>query len=194
MLKENLMGQNYMNMLDTYLDQVSYSLCSDTSGISELYNKDMNYRQSFSSTVFKSEKPDVTNYALTNFFILPLLTALDSKGEFLNELYRIRIGLIFRTPKPYLHGEHVDYNPEMLSSDLKLRTGLYYVNETSGSTEIYKEKEYEKPRNIAKFNIHKKIKPVKNRWYDFDGRRYHSSTSPHKHNFRIVITYNYSIA
>jgi hypothetical protein len=185
MLIKNLMGQNYLNSLDNCINELDYRHCIDTSGT----NLNSDFKNSFSSIIYAQDMKHI----FSDYFIHILFTALDRQNQILNELYRIRVGLCFRTPKPINHGEHIDYSGEFLEKNLKLRTGLYYVNDSSGETHIYREKEQTKYNSKKKFNLLKTIKPVRNIWYDFNGRKYHNSVSPTENDYRLVITYNYSI-
>lgn len=185
MLIDNLMGPNYVNALNSSLNNLDYKHCIDTSGT----KIDSDYKNSFASLIYDyGQKTDFSDYVINILF-----TALDKQEQLLEDLFRIRVGLIFRTPEPVNHGIHVDYSPEILSRNLKLRNALYYVNDSSGETCLYKEREQHYNSYTTDFNFKKSIKPIANRWYDFDGRRYHNSVSPTENDYRLAITFNYSI-
>lgn len=184
MLIDNLMGKNYLIQLNNLLEKEKYSHCTNTSGEKSVENSD--WINSFSSIIYGNGE----YHGSSDFIFNILIRALDYQDQELDLLLRIRLGLILRTPSPINHGEHVDwYDPVN-----KLRTGLFYINDSDGDTFIYKEKyNVDLAERPKVFNLKKQISPLENRWYDFDGKRYHNSTSPINHNYRLVLTFNYTI-
>lgn len=103
-------------------------------------------------------------------------------------ILRIRIDMTLYNPNNHQHQTHVDfYNPHYSS--------VFYVNDSDGDTIIYNEKyngnEVEEMKSLT---VKEKISPKANRLLIFDGKYYHTGHSPSKHNNRIIINSNYSIA
>jgi hypothetical protein len=109
----------------------------------------------------------------------------------ISKLIRIRGGMTTRTPYPVVHAPHVDWDNFHM-------TALYYVNDADGETIFYKEKRdetlevssFEWSKN-REFTIDKKVQPKADRMVIFDGRIFHSSTSPTNADYRITINYNW---
>jgi hypothetical protein len=111
-----------------------------------------------------------------------LLTACDRTGEQLESVTRVRLGLATRTPYAIQHTPHVDHN-------FKHRTGIWYPHSSSGDTVVFNEKR--KQRDPSKYTELHRQTPTGNLWFDFDGEHYHSSTTPHANEQRLVLTINY---
>ena len=100
-------------------------------------------------------------------------------------LSRIRCGLNFPTVREehFLHNQpHVDF-PE--SSQVDHFTCLYYVNNSDGPTVVFEEKE-----QSENYTIKYKCHPEKNKLFVFDGKHYHASSCPARHDARLAITIN----
>lgn len=120
-----------------------------------------------------------------------LLKALSMKNLSIQKLIRIRAGMTTRTPYPVVHAPHVDWDNFHM-------TALYYVNDADGETIFYQETRDENLEISSfewsqdkKFTVAKKVQPKADRMVIFDGRIYHSSTSPTNTDYRITINYNY---
>lgn len=189
MLIDNLMGKNYLKFLDSIIDTVPYTTCLNTSGEKKEENKPWTF--SFASIIYNDN--DVQQ-GCSDYIFNILLRVLDFQKQELLNLYRIRLGLVFRTPTVVNHGEHLDFGYDFFlkNHDVKFKTGLFYINDSDGDTNIYEEK-FNIKRVPKKFKLKKSVSPVRNRWYDFDGRRYHNSNSPIQNNHRLVLTFNYTI-
>ena len=138
------------------------------------------YAGSLSHLIFKNEAGPVSNLFDTAFAVLN--AALDAEDQQLDQLYRIRLGMITRTPHRVTHDPHID-------DGRPHRTGLFYLIDSDGDTLIYNER-----RESAKYTVLESVTPVANTWHTFDGAHFHSSQSPIKHDKRIVLTYNYTVA
>lgn len=136
------------------------------------------YAGSFSHLIFKSEQGPISNLFDAAFNIL--CVALDQEKKILKELYRIRLGLITRTPYLVTHDAHID-------DGRPHNTGLFYVIESDGDTLIYNEKKESK-----NYTVQESVKPVCNTWHSFDGAQFHSSQTPVANERRIVLTFNYT--
>jgi hypothetical protein len=188
MLIDGLMGKNYLHYLKSNVENISYNTCFNTSGINTKENEPWTF--SFSSPIYLENE---YKHEYGDYIFTILLTALDHQNEELLNLSRIRLGLIFRTPTVINHGEHLDFGNEFfINNKSKCRTGLYYINDSDGDTNVYKEK-FSTLGIPEKFTLKKSISPVENRWYDFNGERYHNSNSPIENNHRLVLTFNYTI-
>jgi hypothetical protein len=135
------------------------------------------YYGSFSSLVFKKDVGPLND--LFDVTLSILLMAVDQQNKLLKDLHRIRIGLITRTPEPIVHSAHRDMEQAHT-------TGLYYLNQSDGDTIIYNEQQFSE-----QYSIMNRVSPNANKWINFDGTHFHSSTTPVNHEKRMVITYNY---
>lgn len=142
------------------------------------------YQGTFSHTVHNHENGPISPLWESCWHIL--LTALDHRNQVLDELYRIRYGFATRTPMPIRHSPHIDQGVEH-------RVGLFYPETTSGPTVIYNERSAYDGQVPEEFTDAVEIEPQANRWIDFDGSHFHSSTTPDRHETRRVLTFNYSI-
>jgi len=113
----------------------------------------------------------------------------DDAGIRLGGIFRIRIGLLTKTPTPVLHEPHIDL-------DLPHLTCLFYCSTTNGSTVLY-DKLYQQEKNeemwldssLPKEN--RRIDCVENKYVIFDGYQYHSVISQTDKRQRIVINFNF---
>lgn len=143
------------------------------------------YRGSFSHTTFNHEQGACS--PLWDLCLQILLAALDQQGQQLSAVYRARLGLNTRTPQSITHSPHIDQGHEH-------RVGLFYVNDSSGPTRVYRELcEYGVPDQPKQFTELARITPCANTWVDFSGQHWHSSSTPDQHETRVVLTINYSI-
>ena len=136
------------------------------------------YAGSFSHLIYKNEQGPVSNLFDAAFNIL--CVALDKEEVILKDLYRIRLGLITRTPYLVTHDAHID-------DGRPHQTGLFYVIESDGDTLIYNER-----KESEKYTVQESVKPVCNTWHSFDGTQFHSSQTPIANERRIVLTFNYT--
>lgn len=164
---------------------------SKTASVDELV---IPYSFSWMNSVYDSEFPNHSNLKSLTESIL--ISHLSNLGIEYNQLLRIRIGFITRTPETIVHKAHTDYPiPHM--------TALYYVNDSDGDTILYNGTESsnidtsnytldlnEKHNNVD-LSIKTRVEPKADRMVIFNGARYHSSSTPTKNDFRIVITYNW---
>jgi len=111
-------------------------------------------------------------------------------------LYRVRCGFNI-PPNPQNKYEDVEHNTPHVDHDNKVVTGktytcLYYLNDTDGDTFIFNEKVPPAPAPWPpKFTIKHRVNPTRNKLLIFDGDYFHASSSPRKHNSRVVLTFNY---
>lgn len=183
---DNLLGSaSYAYILARFTDPgIHWYYLPVTAGPHDEVNID-SYRGGFSHNIYNVEQGAISN--LYEPALQILLAALDSQGQQLENLYRIRLGFATRTPYPVVHSPHIDRpHPH--------RTGLFYIHDTDGATVVYNEKcVYNDPNIPLEYNEAASIEPKANRWADFDGAHFHSSTTPVEHEERFVITFNYSV-
>lgn len=118
--------------------------------------------------------------------------ALNLIGEPINQMLRIRIGLITCTDFTKIHLPHVDM-------PFAHKTGLFYFNKCNGDTLIYKEKYcegynkivFDKKVRSQQNEILQTITPEENKLVIFNGLMYHSSSSQTNTDRRVVINFNY---
>ena len=143
------------------------------------------YRGGFSHNIYNTEQGAIS--PLYEPALIILLAALDRQGQQLESLLRIRYGFATRTPKPIVHSPHVD-------REQPHRTACYYITDTDGPTVVYDELvTYRDPNVPLEYTVADSCEPVANRWMDFDGAHFHSSTSPTQHEERFVLTFNYTV-
>ena len=126
---------------------------------------------------------------------IALLNMLDTAGERIDKLIRIRLGMITVTSNTVYHPPHVDF-------DFPHRTGLFYFNNSDGDTVLYNEKfnptlakdgyEYYK-QNQNRMTVQSRLTPTENTFVSFDGLQYHQSSTPTSVPRRIVMNINYTI-
>lgn len=131
-------------------------------------------------------------------FIKPLVYSIEeATGNKLNELFRIRVGLLPFSDQPTMPSNtpHIDFLwPHY--------TACYYVNDSDGDTIVYDQTTQEigldLDENIlneyvakTNFTVAQQCSPKKGRLCIFDGLRFHSSSKPKQHDRRLVITINY---
>lgn len=136
---------------------------------------------SFTHMVFKEDEGLISD--CFQFFYPLVCTIPEKTGIEVNTLHRLRLGLILKQPKKAVHPPHVDM------AGVKHYTALYYLNESDGDTFVYDQVDGE---NSSKFTIKKRIKPKKGKLSIFDGKHFHSSSSPVRNNMRVVLTINFS--
>ena len=129
----------------------------------------------FSTNVFEDNKVENPSLAL-------LLNPVKNKlGDI--DLIRCRVGFIFYSGQKEneYHDPHVDF-------EFKHKTSLFYVTNSDAPTVFYNEKY---PNKDKKFTVKDIVYPEANSIITFNGLRYHSSSSPRKPGYRLVVTFNY---
>jgi len=183
---DNLLGRaSYDYILTRFTDpSIHWYYLPVTAGAMDHVNVDA-YRGGFSHNIYNTEQGAIS--PLYEPALIILLAALDRQGQQLESLLRIRYGFATRTPTPVVHSPHIDRSQPH-------RTACYYVTETDGPTVLYDEMvTYNDPIVPESYTVAETHEPVANRWMDFDGGRFHSSTSPTKHEERLVLTFNYTV-
>ena len=129
--------------------------------------------------------------SLAPFLEACVLNALDSIGEPIQDLLRIRLGLITCAATSTTHSPHVDYEHPH-------KSGLIYLNDADGDTVFYDQfydntsdmhsQDYSKEQS---FTVHKAVTPKANRIAWFDGLRFHASSTTTTVDRRLVLNFNY---
>ena len=147
-----------------------------------------NLDSSFSNVVFDYDE----GYRSQNADILhdAILVACDKAGRKIDTILRIRIGLITGATETLVHDKHVDYCYHHT-------TGLLYINDTDGDTILYSEKYDETSdkgvveQSDGEMSVAKRISPEENKVVFFDGSTFHSSSTPTKTAYRMVVNFNF---
>lgn len=151
-----------------------------------LVDRDLLFHSSLAHTSVREGKD---NSRLSSVSREAVNIILFQAGENLESIYRIRFGLITCTSETIIHDSHVDYG------DFKHRTGLLYLNDSDGDTIFYNK--FHKPGQPAikcdNEDIIQRVEPKRNRVTLFDGWQYHSSSTPTKNSYRLVMNFNYII-
>ena len=138
----------------------------------------------------KSFATSPTDFWERNFLSLPLLMATSKINYNLKEIIRIRLGLLHRDINQIINSPHIDHpvSPHLV--------GLYYLNDTDGSTKIWSQQHtnWGKEADILSINncdLLTEIEPKKNRMAIFNGAHYHSSMLPSITQLRYTVNYNF---
>jgi len=99
---------------------------------------------------------------------------------------RMKINLVFQKKgfKDKYHYPHID-TPE------RHYVLLYYINDSDGPTWLFNNK-YDGENHSDTLETAIKIEPKQGRAVLFDGRYFHASTNPAKHDYRAVINFNFT--
>jgi hypothetical protein len=140
---------------------------------------------------------DITGNIYSEYmpFFKPMIYHIEeANGVPINELLRIRVGLISRVAAEdnVVNTPHVDFI-------VPHYTACYYVEDSDGDTVVYDQwldqdtTSSNMPDFVKNtdFTVASRGKPKKNRVVIFNGHRYHASSHPLIHKKRLVITVNY---
>ena len=111
-----------------------------------------------------------------SYFLPILFNACKEYDYRIYEPLRIRCGLIYKDQGGDKHRPHVDL-PDQPHHSL-----IYYVNDSDGPTNIFKNGK-----------IVQKINPKKGRCFIMNGDTWHSSSCPKEHSHRIVVNINFVV-
>ncbi len=183
-LIEDLLKPNQFSYVQQRLTDVGidWFYLPFTANANDIATEDPKYQGSFSHLVYKDNN---SISPLWEPSLLVLLAALDHKGEELDSVLRVRLGLCTRTPWPVEHSPHIDHPV------LNHRTGIFYPADSSGDTVIFDQRK-EQPKREMYTEWHRQ-RPTANLWMDFPGQHFRSSTTPTEHESRYVLTINYTV-
>jgi len=114
-----------------------------------------------------------------NIFFLPFVYQIQNEIEGDTTIGRVRLDMTLYNPENVLQSPHIDTQQPHWAS-------IYYVNDSDGDTLIYNETE-----SSDNYTIQKRIEPKANRLLIFDGKFYHTGSSPSKHKNRVIINSNF---
>jgi len=126
-----------------------------------------------------------------------LLCACDKAGVTVENVYRIKCGLMTALHNRVTHEAHVD-------QFTKHTTALMYLNDSDGDTLFYNKSFNLNDKNLSDKQISEKyicteddivdrITPKANRFVVFNGLQYHSSQAPVNTKYRYVINFNFNV-
>lgn len=114
--------------------------------------------------------------------VRPLLLFFEYRtGYKIKNIVRIVTNLLLPTEKPIRGIPHIDAN---FTNKFKLKTLLYYINDSDGDTCLFKE--VFKDKEVYEVSIQDKVTPTMGKAIVFDSNQFHCSTTPIK-NRRLVI-------
>jgi hypothetical protein len=117
---------------------------------------------------------------------LPLIfNSIDTIGFKYHDIFQGRSFLQFPNPESLVNNPHIDLTfPHLVC--------LYYVNDSDGDTILYEQTSNdfgEVDVKSKEFTVKKRVSPKRGRVLLFDGKYYHSSSSPTS-NQRCIINFN----
>lgn len=185
MIIDNLLTKSHFSLVQSVITDESFMWkhIFSTSGAS--WEESDHWSHSFAHVIFQhinfaNQNSECATMGVYQIVLIPLLIALDKQELELDILYRIRAGMLTKTPHRVVHGKHVDQKKPELPN---LQTGLYYINDSDGPTYIYDNDD----------NVIEKVDPIANRWFSMSNDTFHASSTPVVNQVRYVINYNYSI-
>ncbi len=151
------------------------------------------YKYSWAHSVFNKDDGMPPSFIFDALYSC-LFIGLNSIGKELDQLYRIRAGLLTYVSTPYVNAPHVDY-------EIPHYNALLYFTTCNAPTIIYNETynyssnktQLEYQQTFNEFTIKEKCDSVENKFCFFDGKYYHSSTMPADVSRRIVVNYNFTV-
>jgi hypothetical protein len=149
-------------------------------------NQDVNEAPSFVINI--SDEQNIYT-SLYEILTIPLITACSKHNINLNKILRIRAGLHIKQEKNEVHLPHID-------QDMPHTGMIYYLNNSDGDTFFYNERyqtgaEKGYLTDFSNTTIEKSVTPEKNKYVIFNWDQFHSSSSPSKNPYRVVINYNF---
>jgi len=161
--------------------------------------------ESFAFTFYRNSllNPEVERREPYDSLFLGLLSNLFDAFDLkeITRVIRIRAGMFLRKDKNYIHTPHVDYNFDdpIVGDHFNI---VYYFNTTDAPSYLYEEtqkdfieqEEFRKDPHIFasnyKFTVRDKSQCIENTAVMFDGKYYHSSSSPTDTQYRISLNIN----
>lgn len=196
-IRDDFLNDQYFSWLQYKVGTVKWQYIENTA---HAYTKktdsecDANWQASFVNNVYMFGQSPTELY---DAFLPASVQIAEAAGLKLDNMIRMRLGLITRTPSPIVHEPHID-------ALVSHYTALIYLNDSDGDTVLYNETmgitpegieeyDYEAQRcKITRFTEMSRISPKSNRIMIFNGKHFHSSTSPTEHNSRLVMTINFT--
>lgn len=119
----------------------------------------------------------------TNSFFVPFCYKIKDVLE-ASSIGRVRLDMTCYNPNVKVHEAHVDL-------DIPHYSAVYYVNDSDGDTIIYDQTFEGNMNPPAELTVKRRVEPKANRLLLFNGKYFHTGTSPSKHKNRIIINSNY---
>jgi len=186
--------------MNVYENAIGPNVCSEINYL--LKNKDIQW--SHNATTSYTDSDNLYDYHFYHVlydetpksqlfapFYLMFLNCLDSAGQKLDTLFRLRLSMHTALPNRVEHEPHVDgHEPHI--------TGILYINDSDGDTVVYNEK-YDMLSGkstkdyLQKINLTEqgRASPKQGTFITFDGLQYHNGCTPLKTQTRILMNCNY---
>lgn len=186
---ENLTSLNHQNEIENALQQYAFPwhyMSGTTAGKNYPdYNEYKNIKvcdpPQFTH-IFRDDANFIDQY-YPLIYPLILMAEKELNLNLVNNLYRAKANFLLPEitfPNNSYHYPHQDLS--VVNSILKVRTLLYYVNDSDGDTVIFNEKN---PK-VLTLTEKERITPKKGRAIFFDSTYLHCSTSPRKNNRYVI--------
>lgn len=198
--KTNIIGEGYRkHLLDRLLNDNLWAYLRSVVR-NDLSEKDESFALTiYNNLIMKPREERVEPYdSLFLGLMCNLFDAFDLEDS---RVIRIRAGLFLRKDKNYIHTPHVDYNfDDPIAGDHF--NIVYYFNTTNAPSYLYEEtqkdfieqEEFRKDPHIFaskyKFTVRDKSQCIENTAVMFNGKYYHSSSSPTDTQYRISLNIN----
>jgi len=178
--KQNLLSDGHFRHMQNIV--TNYAFPWFFLGHTATPSKSVEFDQSFSHILYSSEHR--SDYF--DIFYGTMWGALASIGIEPNEIFRMRLGLIPQTDHNHMHVPHVDFG-------IPHQTALFCLSGNSGETTFYHElhEDGEESKRAGELTVLGKFLPIENQIILFDGKRYHSSSTPTTDIPRIMLNINY---
>ena len=179
-LQEQIVGS--LEMPWYYIQSSAYS---DHPGVeTEVVDQGSFFHLAFDKDLGPSHLADICLKALYEAAV-----NIEGIGEY--NVTRIRIGMHVWGSSRIVNTPHVD-------SERPHIVGLLYLNNSDGDTRIYEESfdssanmsAFECFESVSKFTEKVTVSPVAGTFVLFDGKHYHSSSTPTEHANRVTINFN----
>jgi hypothetical protein len=112
--------------------------------------------------------------------IAPILNAIAVEMNGNIQIIKMKFNLLYKSGDGSFHFPHTDVD----ELDGNIYTSIYYVNDSDGDTYLFNQKG---PRTSEELSIKTRITPSKGKMVVFDAVQFHSSSSPIKSDYRIVL-------
>lgn len=135
---------------------------------------------------------NVSNFPAGETSELSTIVALHICERFnlsIDQLRIIRYGLCHRENEYTIHRPHIDSMGNHM-------VGLIYLNDSDGDTILYKERfapGQDPFKNVEDLEVDRRVSPKPNRLVFFNGRIYHSSSTPVNNQLRYAVNFNFEI-
>lgn len=176
---DDIIEERYQNRLEKFLmdEETPWNLCHSTVSLKSSYNEVFN--TGINPPQFVKEFPLENKYNPNIIFIKPLVDAVSLVYNQNLGVLRSKFNLLTLRNDDTFHYPHADVD----MYDKQVMSCVYYVNDTDGDTYFFKEFA---PKKTDQPTIERRVTPKKGSIVLFDARRYHASSSPIHHEYRIV--------